>query len=186
MALIVSFYNEITFILYTNVHSQMTLFAAVQIILIQLLPSASDETTTPLWKTTRFFMYTGILLYIGGAISAVAVVQMASTLPLRGRHLCLVDPDSLPSRIYLQNEPIPQRLLYHGTELHLLEEWGLTNRWKFVGYHMILCFLLGFLSASISLALWIFSWEVSWAAIGASLLPMFLLTGGLFWTVLMG
>jgi hypothetical protein len=164
----------------------MTLFAAVQIILIQLLPTQSDETTTPLWKTTRFFMYTGILLYLGGAISAVAVVQMAATLPLRGRHLCLVDPTSLPGRIFMKNDPIPQDMLYENTEVRLLEEWGLKKRWKFVAYHMMLCFLFGFVSASLSLALWIYSWEKSWAAIGGSLLPMFLFTGWTFWTVLKG
>jgi len=163
----------------------MTLFAAVQIVLIQLLPDASDETTTPLWKATRFFMYAGIILYLGGAISAVAVVQMAATLPLRGRQLCMTE-NTLPYRAFIKGKPIPHRLLSDSAEMDLLEEWGLKKRWKFVGYHMLLSYLFGFVCAILSLALWIYSWEASWATIGSALLPMFIITGSTFWTVLKG
>jgi hypothetical protein len=120
----------------------MTLFAAVQIILIQILPNfgismtgsntgdagnstnadgadnSSITPATPLWRATSFFMYCGIFLHLGGAISAVVIMLYASTLPIRGRHLALTDPDSLPHHIFVS------KAIYKAHHKHKEKEKG--------------------------------------------------------------
>ncbi|KIM25700.1 hypothetical protein M408DRAFT_331050 [Serendipita vermifera MAFF 305830] len=161
----------------------MSLFAAVQIILIQLLPPVSPDTATALWDATRWFSYAGILFHIGGAISSVAVIQMSTALPLRGREIAITEPKSLPARVYTKKDLIPPRLLHEHAEMELLAEWGLQGSWKLVAYNMMACFFLGFACACLSLLLWIYSWEPYWAAIGGTLVPVTLVSAWTFWTI---
>ena len=163
----------------------MALFAAVQIILLQVLPPLEGASSTQ-WKVTRWFMYFGIFLHLGGAISAVAVIQMASSIPLKGRTLAMSDVDSLPHRVFVKHHEIPSDYLTESGETLLLAEWGLRRRWNALGFHMVICFVLGFSSAFISLVLWVWSFQTYRTAIGASLLPVVLVAGATFYIAFTG
>ncbi|CAG8545218.1 1284_t:CDS:2 [Acaulospora colombiana] len=134
----------------------MSLFAAVQIILIQNLPP-TEEKTGRLWNVTRGFMYAGIFLHLGGAISATVIMQMASGIPVRGRHAALTD-----------------------SEKHLLAAWGLRGKFTGTAYHMVVCFVLGFISALVSILLWVWSSEGQRYALGGTLLPVALVAAATF------
>jgi hypothetical protein len=163
----------------------MALFAAVQITLLQVLPPLAGASST-LWKVTRWFMYCGIFLHLGGAISAVAVVHMVSTIPLKGRTLAMSDPTSRPHKVFVKKHEIPSILLTERGEYLLLAEWGLGVRWKVLCSHMVICFVLGFISAFMSLMLWVWSFETYRTALGATLIPIFLLGGSTFYIALTG
>ncbi|PVG03734.1 hypothetical protein CPB86DRAFT_305021 [Serendipita vermifera] len=157
----------------------MSLFAAVQIILIQNLPP-SEEKTGRLWNTTRGFMYAGIFLHLGGAISATVIMQMASAIPVKGRHAALTNRDSLPHRVYFRNEDIPVDLLQSSGELRLLAAWGLRGKFRVTAYHMLISSILGFICAIISILLWVWSSEVRKYAVCGALMPVALVAAGTF------
>lgn len=160
------------------------LFAAVQIIAIQLLPPR-EEASNSRWKTTRWFMYASIFLHLGGTVSAVTVVQMASAIPIKGRTLAMRDHDSLPYKVFTTGT-IPLEYLYERRENDLLASWGLRWRWSFTAFHMMGCFIFGFLAAFVSLTLWIWSFETFRVAIGSAIIPVILFAGSTFWIVLTG
>lgn len=163
----------------------MALFATVQIVLLQVLPPLEGASST-LWKATRWFMYCGIFLHLGGAISAVAVIQMAASLPVKGRNMAMSDRDSRPRRVFIHQERIPLELLTEEGENTLLAEWGLRTRWRATNVHMIVCFVLGFASASVSLILWVWSYEAYRTVLGATLIPILLFAGSTFYIALIG
>jgi len=160
----------------------MALFATVQITLLQVLPPLAGASNT-LWKVTRWFMYCGIFLQIGGAISAVAIIHMVSSIPLKGRTLVMSDPASLPHEVFVNEKEIPSDLLREDGESELLTKWGLGTGWKVCCIHMLTCFVLGFISAFFSLMLWVWSFETYRTILGAALIPVFLLGGSTFYIV---
>ncbi|KAG8802755.1 hypothetical protein FRC16_008778 [Serendipita sp. 398] len=171
----------------------MTLFAAVQISLIQLLPSnnggeGENSAANALWRSTRWFMYAGILFHLGGASSSVAVVHMAVHLPQTGREIALNQPDSLASRAFFDpgGGHIPLELLRESMEESLLSHWGLGRSWRFSTWHMILCFFLGLISAFLSIILWVWASEGGGAILGASIIPVALIAGSTAHRVLTG
>ena len=169
----------------------MTLFAAVQIVIIQILPplvdSAGVTTNNALWKTTRWFVYAGIFFHIGGAGSSMATILQASHIPGRGRMLAMENPKSLPHRVYQQGEDVPLHLLIDTAESDLLQAWGMRGRWDACTIHMVLCFYLGFLCSFISLALWIWAAETEFGKVCAALLlPLAIAAGSTVHHVLIG
>lgn len=149
----------------------MALFAAVQVVLIQMLPDEDDpDRENGRWKATRWFIYAGIFFDLGGAISAVALVQMAAALPITARNIVMHQPESLPARVFYQKEDIPDDLLYGFAEDDLLRRFGMGRKWNAMVWHMMLSFAIGCVSIFISIGLWIFSTE-QWGIAGG-LLPL--------------
>jgi hypothetical protein len=125
-------------------------------------------------------MYAGIFLHLGGAISATVIMQMASAIPVKGRQIALTNRDSLPHKTYFKSEDVPIALLQSSGEAELLAEWGLRGKFKLTAYHMVACFVLGLISALISVVLWVWSSEVQKHALGGSLLPVALVAAFTF------
>ncbi|CCA74916.1 hypothetical protein PIIN_08886 [Serendipita indica DSM 11827] len=169
----------------------MTLFAAVQIVVIQILPPLVDpdgvSKNSTLWKTTRWFVYAGILFHLGGAGSSMATILQAAHLPSRGLTMALEQPDSLPHRVYQKGANIPVELLVDIAEYDLLCSWGLQRRWNACAVHMVFCFYLGFICSFISLTLWVWAAEVELGiAPAALLLPLAVVAGSTAHYVLIG
>ncbi len=155
---------------------QLALFAGVQASLIQVVVQTEGLPGGDTTKALKWFMYAGVFVDLGGAASAVAIVNMAATASIIARSRAITDPRSLPRHVLKGGyiDDYDPTLLNEDRETHLLQSFGLSRRFEWIGLHMLFSFVIGSLFLVISLCIWIYLTEPT--AIFASLVPLVPLT----------
>lgn len=154
----------------------LALLAGVQVTLIQVVVQAGELPQNATTRALKWFMYAGVFVDLGGAASAVAIVNIVATASITARSLAITDGDSLPRHV-LMGGSIDDRninLLKEDNETALLRAFGLSSKFEWIGFHMLLSFLIGSLFIVISLCIWIYITESR--AVFASLVPLVPLT----------
>ena len=135
---------------------QTALLAGVQSGMIAVLEALPDSDDSTLWRTYRFFVYAGLLFDLGATLSSVYITVQGAALPALARWKVTDDAESTPYRhLHGPNNKLDSDYLdgRHGPQL--LREFGMGNFWKFIAYHMLWNFVLGYICLILSIILWV-------------------------------
>ena len=150
---------------YSNIYSlpliripQTALLAGVQAGMIAVIEALPDSGDSALWRAFRCFVYAGLFFDLGATLSSVYITVQGAALPVLARRqaMAIGAPKSAP---YLQiHEPdhtMPRYHLdgWHGVEI--LEEFGMNRLWRYVAYHMLWNFVLGYICLVVSIVIWV-------------------------------
>jgi len=181
------------------------LFCGVQ---AQLISGFPPDTGTAADVALRFFGYSGLLLNLGGTLSAVLLLIAITSVPVVARHLYMHCAHSYPRKLFEVAEnnrhfaPNPNastvtlptiareisEALFTDGDAKLLRAFGVARGWDILLLHCIFCFTTGCVCAflQIALSLWIGSRTVvaavimpaTFVAVVPPLLVFFRLMGG--------
>ena len=130
------------------------------IAIIEALPSDNDSA---LWRTFRFFVYAGVFFDLGATVSSVYITVQGAALPVLARRkaMAMHDLESGPYRqIHDPDYKMPYNRLDGWHDVQMLEEFGIGRLWKAVAYHMLWCFVLGYICLVMSIILWVCAREI--------------------------
>jgi hypothetical protein len=152
-------YSRIYSLLLTKI-PQTALLAGVQagfIAVIGAFPPGYDPNSA-LWRTFRFFVYTGVFFDLGATLSSVYITVEGAALPTLARRKAM-DRSDEKSHPYRQlHEPdymLPSGHLDGQNGTHLLKEFGMGRLWVFTARHMLWNFVLGYICLFMSIILWV-------------------------------
>lgn len=162
---------------------QTALLAAVQGGMFAVIGSAPASNDSPLWQTFRGLVYAGLFFDLGATLSSVYITVQGAGLPVLARRKAMVVGDS-ESEPYLQVQEKGHMMhKYHldgHHSLQIIEEFGMDRLWRYVAYHMLWNFVLGYLCLVLSVIIWIAGNEskeliipVCVIAVGAAFFPIY-------------
>jgi len=156
------------------------LFAGVQAQLIGNLPGT---TGSALERTLAFFAYSGLLLNLGGTLSAVLLLIAITSVPISARHLYVSCSHGYPRKMFELDGRIQDELLgaSDGARLHdillkrdgeaqFLRAFGIARGWDVILRHCIFAFLAGCICTFLQIALTL--WVVESTLIAALIMPI--------------
>jgi hypothetical protein len=140
------------------------LFAGVLITLAQLIPAVDGGTSR---EVLRFFVSCSIVVNLTSSGLASCNSVIFSGLPRRAAMLILLDPDSLPYKVAVVNQPLTSEIM--SDRMRLLTKFGLKRLFLSTNYWGTLAFLFGNVLAFTSLVIWIWT-EQSRVVAGTSMI----------------
>lgn len=165
MAIIVGFT-----VAYSNIHTlsltkilQTALLAGIQAGMIAIIEALPDGSDSALWQTFRFFVYVGVFFDLGATVSSVYITVQGAALPVLARRkaMAMADLESGPYRqLHEPDHTMPRYRLDGWHSVQVLEEFGIGRLWRFVAFHMLWTFVLGYICLIVSVILWVCAREL--------------------------